>query len=1483
MKRKIISVILSVLLIVGALPQALFCASAAEGVEYRYFDTATMEFKTGVCTSYTLVDSTVNRWGDGWYVVDGKFTIGSGGTTAILVTGDAKVILKDGCEMYSNGTIQVDEGRSLTVYAQSDGDNKGKLRVDASENQAGIGGGSFENSGDVTIHGGKLTVNGSNGAAGIGGADGYSGGNVTVYGGYITVQGGSEGGSAIGSGAVGLISSGDAGTFTMYGGYVDAYGYHGAGIGGGFRQDGGTVRIYGGTLEAKSMYGTAIGGGNGGSSMTSFDSGGNGGDVAIYGGSVIAETHAEDSAAIGGSVDGNGGTFALYGGNVKIKNYSGGKGVGSGDDYHDNGPVILSDGLIIIDNETGKPFADAFSKDFKALFRKSEVDVSALTSAEFPEEYLLHYTDGTVETKNCSDYKMLYKNMSTWSDGWYVMSGSGTFTSGIAVTGNVNLLLLNDCELTVNGSIGINEDCSLTVYAQPQTEGSKPGKLTVNGNSYFPAIGNWGSFTVQGGEIIANGGSYGAGIGGEYAGAAAAIDIAIFDGSITAVGGAGAAGIGGCYQGHGCDVKIYGGSITASGGTYFNVTCRGIGGGMNMTDHGSLKVENGLYLKDNTTGKIISRGFNLTPWLDLLDGTSVSFTVVSEDAEKEPVSYRYYDKESGEYKTGICENYTVLDKTVRILTSGWYVLEDSGTTNFVPVASGDVHIILKDNCTLESIGGIRVTDDNSLTIYAQSEGEDAGAIIADSSDNQFSSGIGGGVNQTPGSLTIHGGNIIANGGMYSAGIGGGSTTKTGSGFSGCDTVIYGGEIHALGGAYGAGIGGGIYGDGGNTAIYGGTVEAVGGVNGGAGIGSGYCKVEYDAANAHIVSCGSAGKTDVYGGTVYAQGGYDSAGIGGGYGGDGGTATFYGGSVTAVGGENADGIGTGWFDYETEHLPVADSEITVYSDDVTSNGRKLPSTIEAIAAVNETCTTDGLAAYMYDTAKKIYFDGDFELIGDAAAFADWCALPVSDGGGLIPATGHKWEYSDETNHICIICRQTENHDDSDGDLLCDGCGHNICTHENRSIQYTWDYGYIRCKAVQYCDDCNKEMDSVYSDSVEFIETNPGINCRSMGKACYEATFPRLAEPTRTESKFDTQFGPHIDADRNDFCDICKRLTRREYSYVTEDTEILTQGVWLLDDSIINNNNIIVSGIVKLYLADFSYIKVLKGITVPTNCELTVISQSDGAQTGRIIATGTSGAAGIGGALGEESGYIVIKGGDIFATGGKGAAGIGGGFGSYCDYVTIEGGRVTAQGNLAPAIGSGCFAEEETPIEITGDFAYEAGAQAYNITSLSYNGESFLRITDKHGDRYLRGIVNVSGGVERDAHVNLIDPASGQTAFSVRTDDTNVYYIDNAENGTYLLEASYPGAVTRTYTVTIDTDRSVSPVELYTECDVNGDGEIDINDYQLAVNIALGSDNSVTDAVDLSADADYMTAVADVNGDKFADVLDVILIERKINAA
>ena len=211
------------------LPAAAF----AESVQYLGEDgkTYTQENATPVSQSDT-------EWGkaggETWYVAKDTVEI----TGRVKVTGSVHLILANGANLTVNGGIEVSEGNSFTVYAQSTKESEmGSLTATAvvGTGNAGIGGNSGGSGGAITITGGVVTATGGGtnwGGAGIGGGEDGDGGTITIKGGKVTATGGGTGWSGAG---IGGGNNGSGGTITITGGVVNATGGGGggAGIGGG--------------------------------------------------------------------------------------------------------------------------------------------------------------------------------------------------------------------------------------------------------------------------------------------------------------------------------------------------------------------------------------------------------------------------------------------------------------------------------------------------------------------------------------------------------------------------------------------------------------------------------------------------------------------------------------------------------------------------------------------------------------------------------------------------------------------------------------------------------------------------------------------------------------------------------------------------------------------------------------------------------------------------------------------------------------------------------------------------------------------------------------------------------------------------------------------------------------------------------------------------------------------------------------------------
>ena len=140
-------------------------------------------------------------------------------------------------------------------------------------------------------------------------------------------------------------------------------------------------------------------------------------------------------------------------------------------------------------------------------------------------------------------------------------------------------------------------------------------------------------------------------------------------------------------------------------------------------------------------------------------------------------------------------------------------------------------------------------------------------------------------------------------------------------------------------------------------------------------------------------------------------------------------------------------------------------------------------------------------------------------------------------------------------------------------------------------------------------------------------------------------------------------------------------------VTDSAEAVTwsESWYAVSGTVTIDQPITVSGDVSLILTDGCKLTASKGIVVSVNNSLTIYAQSGG--SGTLTATGTAGAAGIGGGYDGFRGHIAIHGGIVTAKGGGpdpsqsimgGGAGIGDGYGKADDdgKITIYGGTVTA---------------------------------------------------------------------------------------------------------------------------------------------------------------------------------------------------------------
>ena len=860
----------------------------------------------------------------GWYYLNDNVTV----KDLVSLEGDTNLILGDGFTLDVEG-LYIPQGSTLTIYAQSDGENAGKI-ISEPDSGAAIGatsdghpggtivihGGNIEakghdncagigsNAGNgttspITIYGGTITAKGGSDGAGIGGGRNCDGGEITIYGGEITAKGGGDNGAGIGGG-----QNGSGGTIKIYGGTIttsDSPNVNGAGIGGGDSADGGNITIEGGTITTYSRDGAGIGGG----AKSSDSATSSGGIVVINGGNITAT--GGKGAGIGGGYRCSGGTVNINGG---VINASGSYGIGRGEDGSD---VAVTLGYTDATKETISITASTFNgtvtlEEPFAMHSYSRVFPAGVVS----DNSLLGGGALTFWNGEVFDWNTLQMAINGAADGVTITLGDSVFGS---VTDDA-LHVGSGKKITIDlKGYSINRGLE---NADPQTEGrgcviKNEGTLTITDSSSAQ------TGTITGGNCKgAGGGIYNSGT------------LTITGGSIT--GNAASTLGGGVYLPDASANNNITAFLNLNGGSITNNTCGNSGGGVHVSGTASMTVSGSPVVSGNkkndtanninlTGGAVIQVTGALTEDASLGVSNSGGKAFITRgyganNGTTDPDAFFHADDEAygvildtGEVKIDVFQSgisylkrswngtavttETATSGKIRAvpedggMTEGWYYLNSDVTLNGRICLTGSMDLILGDGKTLD-VKGIYIPQGSTLTIYAQSDGEGAGRII---SKPDSGAAIGATSDNHPGGeIVIHGGNIEAKGAEHCAGIG----SNDGNGTT-APITIYGGTITAKGGSDGAGIGGGRDCDGGEITIYGGEITAKGGGENGAGIGGG------DSSD--------GGTITIYGGTITANKNpnEDGAGIGGGDAGKGGNITINGGTITTW---SCDGAGIG---------------------------------------------------------------------------------------------------------------------------------------------------------------------------------------------------------------------------------------------------------------------------------------------------------------------------------------------------------------------------------------------------------------------------------------------------------------------------------------------------------------------------------------------------------------------------------------------
>ena len=766
------------------------------------------------CTNATVVTGGLTSWGasgsgEHWYVVNGDVPI----VSRVTVNGDVHLILADGCNLTVTGGITVNGGNSLTIYAQSAGDNMGVLTATGDNLQAGIGGNNGQSGGAITINGGTVNATGGNSSAGIGGGFDGAGGNITINGGAVTANGGSSG-AGIGGGDDG----GAGGNITINGGTVIATGgsgsFGGAGIGGGAGYysggAGGNITINGGTVTATGNgNGAGIGGGasyRGGSDNGTFSTGDSG--RAVIFASSIGDNTPEDWSGI--IFQGQNG--AVYGTSVTPT-----------EDF----TIPAGSTLTIDSGQTLTIPAGVTLTNKGTIVNNGTIDGTVGGNIVVDTYYL----DTNNETQN-KRANLVTTASTTWTDsdpdgGWYVVQGEVDINSLVTVKDDVHLILANGCNLTVNGGINVSSGNSLTIYGQAEGTGTlianggsnqagiggggenaDGGTITINGgtvkatggdyaagigggitgNGMDGTVGSGGAITINGGTVIAQGGSYGsAGIGGGGADldtGGAGGTIIITGGAVTATGHRnGGAGIGGGKGGDGGTITISGGTVNANGGNY----AADIGGGNEGTG-GKIIISGGTVAASSNDGTGIGGNsiFGDNGTFSTGDsGRAVIFaSSIDNQSYKEDWSGVIFEGSAGKvYGTNVApaEDFTIPDgdtltiedgrtltipEGITLTNNGTIIVESGGAIVNKGTITGSGTIQLNGGSTVQTGNGPEMTLPGGGTIDPDTGAVtpgNGGSVVIGSGDNEITITPPAGesvVSNSDGSVTVPGGSIV---------------------------------------------------------------------------------------------------------------------------------------------------------------------------------------------------------------------------------------------------------------------------------------------------------------------------------------------------------------------------------------------------------------------------------------------------------------------------------------------------------------------------------------------------------------------------------------------------------------------------------------------------------------------------------------------------------------------------------------------------
>ena len=1270
---------------VASLLLGVMATASVSAAEATYID-ANGDEQTAE-NAVVVTSSTTTFEDGGWYVVNGTVSTGM-----ITVNGTANLILADGATLTATGTakydpgIKVTSGNTLAIYGQSAG--TGVLSATGRDSKAaGIGGGSSGDDGvacgTVKIYGGNITATGTKGAAGIGGGGGSSskgsggaGGTVEIYGGTVTATAGAVNGSSYGAGIGGGVANNNRasnGTLTVAKG----------------------MTVVAGTDEASATARTPDAETG---AVTISTSGTADRYFLITAPTALAQTES-DLGEVEQGAEKSWNLADTLEGNVTPYVFSGEVPAG----------FTFSDGVLTLGDAAGGIYNITLTVAGSGAPRLSKPVEFTWTVTVLSAPKAIVYMDGeNVLDLAPASYRpgigaTLPTPEKTGYDfgGWYTNAVfEGEVATEVATTETEDLTFYSKWTVTNYSIVYMDGEAAI--------EGLEPITYTINDAVTLPTdvtktgydFGGWyttSDFTGDAVTEIVLGTTGNKTFYSKWT--AISYNIVYMDGStviedlVLTNYTVEAAETLPTPEKTGYD---FGGWYTTSELTGDAVTEIALGSTEDKTFYSkwTATVYTITYLDGSTPLDLApafytieaaetlpaatKEGKDFIGWYTNSGFTGDAVAGIDLGSTGNQTFYAkfvpsrapatYIDADGVEQTAPLCITIDDTDpETYAFEDGGWYVVKSDATfasTLSIP-ANASVNLILADGATLtvtvptgsgdtRYLPGIEVSATSTLSIYAQGEG--SGTLEATGAER--GAGIGGtGNGGACGTVTIYGGQIIAQGGTRAAGIGGAGTGSTGTGGAGGTVTVYGGSVTATGGQTGIG--------GGRNAASGTLTVAPGMVVTGEGTTTVTISEPADLAQSE----------------TSLENGVEGAG------------TTWNLAETVTGGVAPyvfSGTATEGFSFtEAGVLTLGDAKGGDYSITltVTDSGSKrfvqskeftwtvtILNAPKTITYMDGAETLTGLEPTQYNPGVAVTLPTDVTKTG--YDFGGWYTNAELTGDAVTEVSTTETEdltfYSKWTATVYTITYM-------DGDTAIEGLVPTTYTVE---------------AAATLPETAEKSGYGFYGWFDNSATTGDEVT--------------EIPAGTTGDKVFYAKWG--LPWTRADYIDAAGNSANERCVVVTSSTRTLEGGNWyVVTENTTVSGTITVSGSVNLVLADNATLTVSggstqynAGIAVPTSSSLTIYAQGEG--TGAIAATGAARGAGIGGSgsAGAACGTVNIYGGSITATGGQYAAGIGGagagrsGTGGNGGTIAVYAGTVTATGGTgATGIGGGVNSSSANP--------------------------------------------------------------------------------------------------------------------------------------------------------------------------------------------